>query len=689
MLALNLLPKKLHITFRFPSEMLKKLTRATARKGNGWRFALSLAIPCIFLIFAVFRINTSAVEKLLVQDSRAQSIVAIQYFEDNLPKRMVGWFSAYPTYRTKAIVRNGLKNTGVERFKRYDADGRFVLDSAQMEGAVAGEDQLGSINEEAIAAIVAGTAQVTLQEKSDEMGERLIAETYVTVTKAGKIIGVAEVYTDQTANAARLHLTFTWYSAIIAGLAALGFAVPAIAFYIRNRQKIAADENVQFLANHDVLTKLHNRASFAVASQKQLKVTLQKSQVAIVHFLDLDGFKEINDRQGHGMGDEVLRIIGERLRHTLREGDIAARFGGDEFVVAQFGFSTNEQIHAATARIADVFKNPLQIDGKQISITASIGTAVSPQHGTTIEDLIERADTSVYVVKARGRNAQCYFESRFDEDKKAKMKLEDLLRKAVSAKTFHLNFQPLINFKRDEVKGFEALLRLRNESGKAISPAEFIPVAEELGLIDQIGCWVLEQSCLTAANWPLHMQISVNLSVSQFKNRSVVTSTKSALAKSRLEPHRLLLEITESLLMTETESILSQLRELKALGVSIVMDDFGTGYSSLGYMLKFPFDCIKIDRSFVQELGKQNAEADNVVQTIISLGHSLRMSVTAEGVETQAQVDALRAMGCDDAQGFLYGRPLPAADIPPMLMKALRDKTRGNDEMPINLRAQA
>jgi diguanylate cyclase (GGDEF)-like protein len=643
-------------------------------KAGGIKFALSLIFPCVLLIFTIFRINSSAVESLLVKEAAAKSIVAAQYFERYLPDRKAMANLVQQPNDIQTLVAKGLEYTGIVRFKRYDEKGIFIFDSGQMNGTVDGDDQIGDLNSNALLAAKLEQPQVALEIEIVNGKERLIAETYVPVMTDGKVIGVAEIYSDQTANAAMFHRTFGWYSGFIAVLASLGFAIPAVGFFVRNRQKIAADDNVQFLATHDALTALHNRTSFNQQVESNLKTSLGKGEVAILHFIDLDGFKEINDREGHLIGDEVLRIIAERLQHTLRAGDIAARFGGDEFVVAQFGFTTNEQIHAATARVADVFKHPLQIEGKQMHVTSSIGTAVAPQHGKTAEELVNRADTSVYVVKSRGRNAQCYFEPRFDEAKQARLKLEDLVRKAVAAKSFHLNYQPLINFATGEIKGFEALLRLRDGNGKAVSPAEFIPVAEEIGVIDQIGSLVMEQACLAAATWPKHLQVSVNLSVAQFRNRSVLASTKTALAKSYLEPQRLLLEITESLLMTDTESILEQLRALKALGASIVMDDFGTGYSSLGYMLKFPFDRIKIDRSFVAALTSGSAEADNIVETIITLGHSLKMSVTAEGVETAEQANRLRAMKCDDAQGFYFGRPIPGADIPALLLKAYRDK---------------
>jgi EAL domain-containing protein (putative c-di-GMP-specific phosphodiesterase class I) len=290
-------------------------------------------------------------------------------------------------------------------------------------------------------------------------------------------------------------------------------------------------------------------------------------------------------------------------------------------------------------------------------------------------------------VKEQGRNGHCQFEPRFDDMHRKRVRLETIVRDAVAKKSFQLYFQPLFKSASGELKGFEALLRLQDENGTFIAPGDFIPVAEHIGLIDEIGSWVLEQACAVAANWPKHLQISVNLSAAQFKRQSVCKRVRHALAKSRLNSRQLILEITESLLMSDTESILAQLKDLKALGISIAMDDFGTGYSSLGYMLKFPFDCIKIDRAFVNALTEGSESALNVVQTIITLGHTMNMSVTAEGVETQEQAQALRDLNCDDVQGFLFGRPMPQVDVAALILKTYA-KSRGTDDVGMRQRAE-
>ena len=638
---------------------------------RGTVFVVALVAACAVLAGAVYFINQNAVERLLTREAEAVSTSTAHYFEKYLPNLESILTGAAPNAQSKAFIARALIDNGVERFKLFDAAGVWILDSQGADDEREGPhgQKIGDRNDGAVEVLGTNRPIVALEIEQAEGGEELIAETYVPVVRDGKTIGVAEVYADLTGKAAMFRETFNWTSWLIALVTALGFAIPALALHRRTTQ----NESLHFLANHDSLTTLPNRAHFNenlvrnLGQVKRRNLATFGGQRATLSFIDLDFFKEINDRHGHAFGDKVLRVISARLRESLRAGDLIARFGGDEFVVAQFGCTSDEQTMAATNRIARAFKEPLVIDGREITVTASIGTAVSPQHGVTAEQLIKNADTAVYVVKARGRNDHCYFEPKFDEEKRKRIAVEAIVRGAVASNGFELNFQPHYGFKGSRLKGFEALLRLQDADGRPVSPADFIPVAEQIGLIDEIGSWVLETACMTAASWNNDLQISVNLSVAQFKRRSVVRSTKAALAKSGIAPERLLLEITESLLMTDTDAILDQLRELKQLGVAIVMDDFGTGYSSLGYMLKFPFDRIKIDRSFVTELENGNENASTVVQTIIAVGHTLDIDVTAEGVETAAQSEILQQMNCDDAQGYYYGRPMPASAIPALL----------------------
>ncbi len=619
----------------------------------------------------VYAINRNAVLNLLTRNIESTVETDAHYIEKNFPNLELLLSDGTQSPLVSDYLEKALADREVERYKLYNNSGTLVFDSQQL--PLRGSQAEGLIATappaEIMQALTKKVAVSRLVGVTAESGSSVMADVFVPIMRDGKVLGVAEVYEDQTVAATSIDNSFLLSTALVAALAALGCAVPAFGFHLRSKQKQEADANLRFLANHDPLTALPNRTNFNASLIHGLNMAQDDNKKSALHFIDLDFFKDLNDRHGHDFGDEVLRAVAERLNNALRGGDIVSRFGGDEFVVAQFGFTSDEQITNATNRIIRIFKEPIQIRNSEITLTASIGTAISPMNGQSAEKLIKSADTALYVVKARGRNSHCYYESKFDEEKSKRLSLEVIVRDAVAKQSFELNFQPLFIFQDKSLKGFEALLRLKDKSGKPVSPADFIPVAEEIGMIDEIGTWVLNNACTTAATWPNNLQVSVNLSVAQFKRRSIVASTKAALAKSGLAANRLLLEITESLLMTETDIILEQLNELKALGVAIVMDDFGTGYSSLGYMLKFPFDRIKIDRSFVNQLENGNENAKSVVETIIALGHTLRMNVTAEGVETVGQANALRDMNCDDAQGYLYGKPMEPTEIPAMLLK--------------------
>lgn len=639
----------------------------------------------VLMCAAVYFINRSAVEHLLVQDARDRSVSVADYFGKKFPEAESVIAAGKPSPESLAFVEAALETKEADDFKLFSPEGKLILSTEESKPSETQHDGASDINADALEAFTTNEPVVHLEEEMVN-GERVIkAETYVPILKDGKAIGVAEVYINQNSVAANFRNSFAFTSALIALLAALAFAIPAYGLHVRTRQMVEVDDTLRFMANHDTLTGLPNRSNFSSRLATGLNGSRDSKKLVALHFVDIDFFKEINDRHGHDFGDDVLRTVADRIKAKLRDGDVVSRFGGDEFVVAQFGIADYEQLAAATRRIVKVFHQPLQIMGREIMVTASIGTAVGAPDGESPDQLIANADTAVYVVKSRGRNGHCFFEPRFHEEKRKRLELERLVRNAVAAQAFEVHFQPLFNVNDMRLKGFEALLRLKNEAGQFVPPTDFIPVAEEIGLIDAIGSWVLERSCLLAAGWPNDLQVSVNLSVAQFRRRSIVDGTRSALARSGLKPARLLLEITESLLLTETDAVLEQLNALKKLGVAIVMDDFGTGYSSLGYMLKFPFDQIKIDRSFVSAIDTGNESARTVVQTIITLGHTLNMNVTAEGVETMVQAKALRDMRCDDAQGYLFGRPMPESEIPILLMKQLA----GQMKTPVVAAAQA
>ncbi len=424
-----------------------------------------------------------------------------------------------------------------------------------------------------------------------------------------------------------------------------------------------AEQRIQYLANHDSLTGLPNRTLFRDRLAHAIALAERTGRGMALLWLDLDGFKAINDLHGHPAGDAVLVEVGNRLAACLRDSDTVARIGGDEFAIVQSVIAQPRGAAALAERVVRLLAEPFEAAGQIVAIGASVGIALFPSDAHAPEALMRNADLALHRAKHDGRGAYRFFEQAMDERLQQRQMLEQELRGAMLRNELRLHYQPLLDSASLGVEGFEALLRWQHPGRGFISPAEFVPVAEECGLIGQLGQWVLETACAEAASWPRPWRVAVNLSPVQFRQRDLAESVRAVLAGSGLAPWRLELEITEGILIDDAERALAMLRELKALGVSIALDDFGTGYSSLSYLRRFPFDKLKIDASFVQGLG-DGGEADAIVRAIVGLGRSLGLRVTAEGVETDDQLRRLRAHECDEVQGFLLGRPAPPEQLP-------------------------
>ena len=420
-------------------------------------------------------------------------------------------------------------------------------------------------------------------------------------------------------------------------------------------------ERIAHMARHDTLTNLANRTLFRERIDEAAR-NLKHGEGFCVMFLDLDHFKVVNDAQGHPFGDELLKSVGDRLRRSVRETDIVARFGGDEFAIALFGVNDPRLVALRAKDIVELLRKPFKIHDQQLSITVSVGVAVAPNDGLHSDELLKHADVALYKAKADGRGTFRIFVPEMAEQLTARRRLEEELSKAIEAGELELHYQPLTNASDQSVCGFEALIRWRHAERGLISPAEFIPVAEDTGLIIPIGEWVLNEACQQASNWPDHLKIAVNLSPVQFQCPTIVQQIESAIQRADIDPGRLELEITESVMMQHGEMTADKLRQIKELGAMIAMDDFGTGYSSLSYLRNFPFDKIKIDRSFVDALCTDD-ESASIVRAIISLANCLNVRTTAEGVETAEQLALLQTMACHEAQGFYFSKPLPASQL--------------------------
>jgi diguanylate cyclase (GGDEF)-like protein/PAS domain S-box-containing protein len=425
--------------------------------------------------------------------------------------------------------------------------------------------------------------------------------------------------------------------------------------------ELNAERRAQYLALHDPLTGLPNRELLNERLEQAVANVSRRREIAAVLCLDLDHFKDVNDTLGHTAGDLLIRRCAERLEACVREVDTVARIGGDEFAIVQVGLAEPDDAQRLCRRLLETIDMPFDLDGHEVLVTASVGVALAPTDGSIPGRLLQNADIALYRAKEEGRNTFRFFEPDMDARLQKRKALERDLRRALVRDELELFYQPRVHLDQGRIIGVEALVRWHHPVEGLVPPTEFISVAEETGLIFSLGEWVLRTACRQARSWD-GIRMSVNISPVQFKHRDLVAVVEEALKASGLDPDLLELEITEGVLLQNTEAAIFTLKQIKALGVHVSMDDFGTGYSSLSYLQKFPFDKIKVDKSFVSALHRDN-DADAIVRAVVGLVHNLGMQACAEGVETSEQLEFLRREGCDEVQGYYFGRPMPAAEF--------------------------
>jgi diguanylate cyclase (GGDEF)-like protein len=503
---------------------------------------------------------------------------------------------------------------------------------------------------------LSGDADLGGENLGGKDGDKDLRMAFVPVTQGGEVSRVYAFAVDQTAAASLTNVALAVVTLTTSLLIVMGFSVPAAIASRRIRERWHAEDKIRFLAMHDSLTGLPNRVQFNQHLERAVARAKRHDNMMAVLCLDLDRFKDVNDTLGHATGDALLEEVAARLKENVREVDLVGRLGGDEFAIVAEEIDTPEGAMRLARRVCNALGAGYQVNGHEVTTSASVGIALGPLDNEPVEALMKNADLALYRAKDDGRNTFRFFEPAMDAALQKRRRLENDLRNALRKNQLYLDYQPQFGLENGRLTGYEALVRWWHPSEGEIPPTTFIPIAEETGLIVPLGEWILKTACTYATTWPLDTKLAVNLSPAQFKTQDVYALVRRVLSETGLEPNRLELEITEGIILQNTESVIDTLTRLDQLGVSIAMDDFGTGYSSLSYLTRFPVKKIKIDRSFIDTLGSSE-QTSAIVSSIVGLGQSLHVTITAEGVETEGQAAMLKKWGCDQVQGYYYGRP--------------------------------
>jgi diguanylate cyclase (GGDEF)-like protein len=640
--------------------MSNPLTLSTFRR------AALIGLVVLLLGVGVGQVLKSTVDYLLYWDATAAAESWAKYVAENVTDIEDIADGQPPSAESMAFLIRTQQIRHVFGFEIINLHGNVQLAS---DGSKISSIRGAVHSDTAASAAEVGRPIISVKEGAPPVRPSYYSEAYLPVIVDGRPQAIVAAYVDLTEQRDHFRKAFLLAALALCLLISGAVGIPTIAWYRRTKEKQQADRRIRFLAHHDALTGLANRAQLIEKLENALAVLPLRGGCLAVHFIDLDRFKEVNDTLGHDGGDFLLKTVAERLRAVTRADDIVARLGGDEFVVIQTDINGKGQVEDFARRLTSAVTAPMTLKEQEIIATVSVGVALAPVDGTNPERLLKSADLALYKSKADGRNRTCFFEPKMDAALQARVALEKTLRDAVHNERFILHYQPLFEMSGQRLIGFEALIRLPAEDGTLIPPMIFIPVAEDLRLIGKIGAWVLREACKAAANWPEPLTVAVNLSPAQFEVGSISTIVASALRETGLAPCRLELEITETLLLGNSDAVMTELQRLKAMGIAIVMDDFGTGYSSLSYLWRFPFDKIKIDRSFMQGFDAAGRNAETVVKTIIALGRELDMRVTVEGVETEKQAVFLGGADADQVQGFFFGRPVVASEVGAIILR--------------------
>ncbi len=553
-------------------------------------------------------------------------------------------------------------------YRLFDRDGEAVYQSETPDTglpfALVARD---AERDEAVRAALRGarsTVRIGGHEDASSTDPLVYGRIVLPITTETGAEGTVEIYLDQTAKAERYRQSFVGFATGLALLILFATALPMAMVWRKIKERELAERRLHDMAHTDPLTGLANRTDF----RERLALALALGRrgggdaVTALFWLDLDRFKTINDALGHPIGDALLCQVGARLKRSLREEDVVARLGGDEFALLQTDCRDERQAAELARRLIEVLAIPFDVEGHHVVIGVSIGIVFAPRDGDGVDDLLKKADIALYRAKDAGRSTHRFFRPDMEARSEVRHALEEDLRLAIHNDQLRLHYQPQVSLRSGRIVGFEALLRWHHPRFGHMPPHEVVALAEETGLIVPLGFWALKQATADATTWPEDVTVSVNISAVQFRHTNLVDLVSDALAMSGLAPERLDLELTESIVMEDSRTTITKLRKLRKLGIHLSMDDFGTGYSSLNRLRHLPFDRLKVDRSFVRELGGNRDDAA-IVRAIVTLGKNLGMQVIAEGVETDAQLAQLHMESCDIAQGYFFGRPVPSTEI--------------------------
>jgi diguanylate cyclase (GGDEF)-like protein len=627
--------------------------------SEGGRLAISAVCIALPLLGGVLLCH-SLLGKMLRDDAQNTSSEWVSMLLARNPDIYDLFTGSAPPVQTRHLLDEASQVGDIYRFRICDSAGSVVFKSERMTSAGAGIDR-----KRVAEAIASGSITNEVHAGKLPRDVPVFVESFIPVKLNGDVIGVFDIYLDQSGDVVLFKKSISITEIMIGVLVLLAGGIPGYAVYHQMLKLRDARRETLYLSEHDSLTGMPNRARMNEVAKSALALKRTSERPVALLMIDMNRFRDVNDGFGHATGDLVLKEVAKRLWASIRPQDSVARFEGDEFVVLQFGLYQPNGARSLADRLIQVLSEPYEVCGSEVVCRASIGIAISPPDADDFEALIACAHAALNKSKAAGRHPVSFFEPGMDAKNRQRHQIEMGIRRALASNSFQLVYQPIHSFHDGGLLGFEALLRWP-EGWSPQAPLDFIPVAEESGLINRLGAWALETACKTAAGWTSPLKVAVNLSPVQFRDGDIAAVVKRALRTSGLNPQRLELEVTESLWIQDKDTVFDQLKRLRRLGVSISLDDFGTGYSSLTYLWKFPFDTLKIDQSFVSVM-ETDQKAAAIVNTVMALGKTLNLTITAEGVETEAQAEILREAGCDQVQGFLFGRPLSAASTSAMI----------------------